>query len=76
MSVDLIEVLKNRAINEWRLFWLITGPISIAIIIAMMRTNLSTGEGVSSMVQLSVRCAIPWIYVAFAASSVRALFPG
>ena len=76
MNVELNKILKNRAINEWRLFWLIMGPISIAIIIAMTRTDLSTGEGVSSMVQLSVRCAIPWIYVAFAASSVRALFPG
>jgi hypothetical protein len=76
MSIELNEILKNKAINEWNLFWLITGPISIAIVIAMMRTDLSGGEGVSSMVQLSVRCAIPWLYLAFAASSIHVLFPG
>jgi len=76
MSVELKEVLKKKAINEWRLFWVITGPISMAMIFAMTRTDLSTGTGVSSMIQLSVRCAIPWLYLAFAASSIRALFPG
>ncbi len=76
MSVELKEVLGKKAINGWRLFWLITGPISIAMIIAMMRTDLSSGPGVSSMIQLSVRCAIPWLYLAFAASSIRVLFSG
>lgn len=76
MSVELKEVLRKKAINEWRLFWLVTGPISIAMIIAMMRTDLSSGPGVSSMIRLSVRCAIPWLYLAFGASSIRALFPG
>jgi hypothetical protein len=42
----------------------------------MMGTDLSSGEGVSSMIQLSVRCAIPWLYLAFAASSIHVLFPG
>jgi hypothetical protein len=42
----------------------------------MMRTGLSNGEAVSSMVQFSVRCAIPWLYLAFAASSIHLLFPG
>jgi hypothetical protein len=76
MRVELKEVLKTKAINKWRLFWLITGPISIAMIIAMMRTNLSSAPGVSSMIQLSVRCAIPSLYLAFVASSVRTLFAG
>jgi DMSO/TMAO reductase YedYZ heme-binding membrane subunit len=76
MSIELKEILKNKVNNEWNLFWLITGPISITIVIAMMRTDLSSGEGVSSMIQLSVRCAIPWLYVAFAASSIQVLFPG
>ncbi len=76
MSINLKEKLKNNAINEWNLFCLITGLISIAIVIAMMRTDLSSGEGVSSMISLSVRCAIPWLYLAFTASSIQALFPG
>ena len=76
MSLELKDVLKKSAINKWGLFWLIMGPISIAMVIAMMRTDLSTGPGVSSMIQLSVRCAIPSLYLAFAASSIRALFTG
>ena len=68
--------MKNKAINEWRLFWLITGPISIAMVIAMMGIELNSGPAVSSMIQLSVRCAVPLLYVVFAASSVQVLFPG
>jgi hypothetical protein len=76
MRTGLSEILRHKAINEWNLFWLITGSTSIAMVIAMMGTNLSSGEAVSSMIQLSVRCAIPWLYLAFAASSVQVLFPG
>lgn len=28
------------------------------------------------MIQLSVRCAVPWLYLAFAASSLQVVFPG
>ena len=76
MRIDLGEALKNRFVNKWNLFWLITGPISAVMVVSLMRADLSTGEGVSSMIQLSVRCAVPWIYLAFAASSVQVLFPG
>jgi DMSO/TMAO reductase YedYZ heme-binding membrane subunit len=72
----LNQILKNKAINDWRLFWLITGPISIAMVIAMMGIELNSGPAVSSMIQLSVRCAVPLLYVVFAASSVQVLFPG
>ncbi len=76
MSTELSKILKNKAINEWNLFWLITGPISIVMVIAMMGTELNSGPAVSSMILLSVRCAVPLLYVAFAASSVQILFPG
>jgi DMSO/TMAO reductase YedYZ heme-binding membrane subunit len=68
--------LKNKAVNGWRLFWLVTGPISIVMAIAMMGSELGSGPGVSSMIQLSVRCAVPLLYVVFAASSIQILFPG
>ncbi len=76
MSVELKQILKNKTINEWSLFRLIAGTVSIVVIIAIMRTDLSGGEGVSSMIQLAVRCAIPLLYVAFAAGAIRILFPG
>ena len=76
MSTDLNEFLKNKMINGWKLFWLITGPISFVMVVAMTRADLSSAEGVSSMIQLAVRSAIPWLYIAFAASSLQVLFPG
>ncbi len=76
MSANLNELLKSKTINGWNLFWLITVPISLAIVLTMLRVDLSRAEGVSSMIQLSVRCAVPWLYLAFAASSLQVVFPG
>ena len=76
MTANLDELLKSKAINGWNLFWLITVPISLVMVLTMIRVDLSSAEGVSSMIQLSVRCAIPWLYLAFAASSLQAVFPG
>lgn len=76
MSNDLNEILKRGTLNKWGLFWLISGPISLAMVIAMTTRDLASAPGVSSMIQLSVRCAVPWLYIAFAASSIQTLFPG
>ena len=76
MSVDLTEVLKNKAINEWRLFWLISLPMSVVMVIAMLGVDLSTGAGVSTMIGFSVRWAVPFIYLVVAASAAQTLFPG
>ena len=76
MSASLEEILKSKLINGWKLFWLISAPISLLIFQAAMRLDLSAAEAVSSMIQLSVRCAVPWVFVAFAASSMQVMFPG
>ena len=76
MSTDLNELLKSKIINGWNLWWLITIPISAVIVIAMVRADLTSADGVSSMIQLSVRHAVPLLFVAFGASSVQVLFPG
>jgi len=76
MSIDLKVALKSKAINEWRLFWLISIPMSVVMFIATMRADLSTGPGVSTMIGFSVRWAPPFIYMVLAASSVHFLFPG
>lgn len=70
------DVLQLKALNKWGLFWLITVPISLAMVIAMAITDTSSALGVSAMIQLSVRCAVPWLYIAFAASALQVLFPG
>jgi hypothetical protein len=76
MSHGLNELLKHKALNEWRLFWLISIPISVLMVAAMLRTDGWSGPAVSAMIQLSVRCAVPLLYLAFAASSLQLLFPG
>jgi len=76
MSANSNELLKNKMINGWNLFWLVVIPISLAMVVAMFRVDLATPEGVSSMIQLSVRSAVPWLFLAFAASSVNVLFTG
>lgn len=76
MTIFSGELLKNKAFNGWNLFWLVSGPISIAMLIAMAGADLSGGAGVSAMIQLSVRCAVPWLYLTFAASSLHVLLPG
>ncbi|SVB68696.1 uncharacterized protein METZ01_LOCUS221550 [marine metagenome] len=76
MGIDLQVALKNKAINKWRLFWLISIPMSIIMVIAMIGADMSTGPGVSTMIQFSVRWAVPFIFLVVAASSVQTLFPG
>lgn len=69
-------MLKAGALNKWGLFWLVSGPVCVAMIVTMTVKDLTTGPVVSEMIQLSVRCAVPWLYVAFAASAIQALLPG
>ncbi len=68
--------LKIKSINGWKLFWLIATPLSAGMVLGMTRVDLSSAEGVSSMIQFSVRRAVPLLYVVFAASSLQVLFPG
>jgi len=76
MSSSLDKILQAKLINGWKLFWLITAPISLAIVLAATRADLSNAEAVSAMIQLSVRCAVPWLFLAFAASSLQVVLPG
>ena len=76
MSIDLKALLKTKAIDGWRLYWLIAIPMSIVMVIAMMGVDMSTVAGVRSMIQLSVRWAVPFIFMVVAASAVQKLFPG
>ncbi len=68
--------LKSSLLNGWGLFALIVVPMCIAAAIAMMRVDLSSAAGVSAMIQFSVRLAVPWLFIAFAASSCAVVFPG
>ena len=76
MNTKPVDILQKKFFNGWNLFWLITLPISTAVIFKLVSVDLSDARGVSSMIEIAVRCAIPLLYVTFAASSVNVLFPG
>jgi len=76
IQANLNELLASKVVNGWHLFWLITAPISLLIVLTMIRIDLSGAEAVSTMIQLSVRCAVPWLYLAFATSALHVVFPG
>lgn len=76
MGNDHQAFLKYKAINGWSLFWLISTPMSIVMLIALLGTDMSKGPGVSHMIGFSVRWAVPFIYLVVAASALPVLWPG
>ena len=66
----------HRLINGWGLFALVSGATSLIVLAAMLNANLGDATAVSAMIQLSVRLAVPWLYLAFVASSLLQLMPG
>lgn len=68
--------LKHKAINGWGLFWLISIPMSVVMLVAMLGTDMSEAPGVSHMIGFSVRWAVPFIYLVVAASALPVLWPG
>lgn len=69
-------MLKSKALNNWGLFALVVIPMSIAVLLAMTTVDITSPSGISAMIQFSVRLAVPWLFVAFAASSLVVLLPG
>jgi len=76
MSIDLETVLQHKAINQWQLFWLVTVPMSIVMVIEMMGVDLSDAAAVSHMISFSVRWAVPLVYLVVAIPAFQVLFPG
>ena len=57
------SLLKAWPLNGWGLFWTIAACMSAAVALAMPRADLANPLGVSSMIQLSVRVAFPWLFL-------------
>lgn len=76
MPAERSMLLKSKALNSWGLFTLVVLPMCVAALLAMATVDLSSPFGVSAMIQFSVRLAVPWLYIAFAASSLLIVFPG
>jgi len=69
-------MLKNRYSNGRSLFVLVTVPIIPSVAAATPRADLPRAEDISPLLQLTLRCPVPWLYLAFAASSLPLLAPG
>lgn len=69
-------LMKNRWLNGYGLLALITLAMSLVVLASMAGRNLVDPADISSLIAVSVRLAVPWLYVAFAASSLVVLFPG
>ena len=69
-------MMRHKAVNSWALFSIVVVPMCSAALLAMTTVDLSSALGVSSMIQFSVRLAVPWLFIAFCASSLVAIFPG
>jgi sulfoxide reductase heme-binding subunit YedZ len=67
--------MTSRHFEGWKLFASITGLTSLAVLLLATTVDLSTGAGTVSMIRTSVRLSAPWVLLAFAASSLLALFP-
>ena len=76
MSHGTGSLLSKKMINGWPLFWVISGPMSLVMIVEMLGVDLTTGPGVSEMIGFSVRWAVPFIALVVAISALRTLFPG
>ena len=62
-------------LDRWSLFLVATITTSAAVILTANSRDLSNAADISSMIQFSVRASVPWLYLAFAASSLAAIFP-
>lgn len=71
-----MDILKSKHLNGWPLLYWIIGINCAAVLAYMPTQDLSKPLGVSEMIQMSVRCSVPFLYLAFAASAMKTLFPG
>ncbi len=72
---ELKELLKNKWVNNWNLFFLISLPISAFMFVPLLSFESITGAEISEMISFSVRWAVPFIYLVIAISSLQILLP-
>ncbi|MGB0620043.1 MAG: hypothetical protein ACPGVZ_11310 [Myxococcota bacterium] len=66
---------RDERLEGWTLFAWVMGLVSVTVAALATTVDLTTGPGVVSMIRTSVRLSTPWLFLAFAASSLVALFP-
>ena len=66
---------RDGLLGGWGLFFAVTIAMCVAVVLKMRTFDMTDPENVSSMIQLSVRMSVPWLYLAFAASSLVVVLP-
>ena len=69
-------MLQHKAINRWPLFFMISIPMCLAMVVKVTGADLSSPPDVSELIGFSVRFAVPLIFLVTATSALHALFPG
>ncbi len=62
--------------SDWILLAIMSVVIGSAVIWEINNIQIIDGPAVSAMIQYSVWWSVPWLYLAFATSAIRNLFPG
>ncbi len=66
----------TRRLNSWSLFSVLALALSVVNVLGLSRADFHSLRGMSPVILLSVRCALPLFLVAFTASSLAALWRG
>ncbi len=75
MVIDLQALFNNPLLNHWKLFFVVSGLISLSTVLTAAQLDLSTAESISSMIKYTVRCAVPFLFLVFLASSLQVVLP-
>lgn len=68
-------MFNHSQLNGWNLLGWVSLVLAIIVIIPLTEIDRSNPAHISEMIATSVRTAVPWLFIAFAASSLVALFP-
>ncbi|MBT5797779.1 MAG: hypothetical protein HOI09_10390 [Porticoccaceae bacterium] len=75
MVIDLQTLFNNPLLNHWKLFFVASGLISLSTVLTAAQLDLSTAESISSMIKYTVRCAVPFLFLVFLATSLQVVLP-
>ena len=68
-------MLNNRYLNGWPFLYLTMGINAVVVFAYIPTQDLSSPTGILDMIQMTVRLPVPFLYLAFVASSLYRLWP-
>jgi methionine sulfoxide reductase heme-binding subunit len=66
--------MAKRTIESWRLFWVLALAITIANCLALPFADFHSARGTELIILYAIYCALPFLLVAFTASSLATLW--